>query len=123
MEECDKVLDDLHSQLPDNFFAKLGWFYKYALAGNKNGVFKFATEELLKTASNDPHYCWNLAQGYALVDEKELALNWLEHAVSLGFINYPLLSGMDPFLDNIRGENKFNALMQKTMERWESFEI
>jgi hypothetical protein len=30
---------------------------------------------------------------------------------------------MDPFLDNIRGENKFNALMQKTMERWESFEI
>jgi eukaryotic-like serine/threonine-protein kinase len=122
MEEFQKVLDGLHRELPDNFFAKLGQFYQHALAGNRPGLLEHATEELLNTAGSDPHYCWNLAQGYALVNEKQQALTLLEQAVSLGFINYPLLSRMDPFLENLRSEPGFEALMQKTKQRWEAFD-
>jgi len=50
-------------------------------------------------------------------------LNWLEHAVDRGFINYPLLAEKDPFLANIRGEERFKKLMERVKHEWEHFEV
>lgn len=48
---------------------------------------------------------------------------WLEHAVDRGFINYPFLKEIDPFLENIRGEPRFQKLMAHVKHEWENFEV
>ena len=81
------------------------------------------TEELQLVAGRDITYSWFVAVGFAIIDEKEKALDWLENAVNWGFINYPLLSENDPFLENIRHEARFKKLMEKVKVEWENFEI
>jgi hypothetical protein len=63
-----------------------------------------------------------MAQAYALIDETKSALEWVTIAVERGFINFPLLHHLDPFLEKVRQEPGFAPLMQSTRERWEAFE-
>ena len=58
-----------------------------------------------------------------LLDEKDEAFNWLEIAVGCGFINYPMLSQKDPWLESIRGEERFKKLMERVKREWEEFEV
>jgi len=71
----------------------------------------------------DASYGHHIAGFLALLDEKKESLNWLEHAVDRGFINYPLLAEKDPFLANIRGEERFKKLMERVKHEWEHFEV
>ena len=57
---------------------------------------------------------------YSLVNEKEKAMLWLERAIEDGYMNYPRLAGKDPFLENIRNEARFQALLDRVKKRWES---
>jgi len=58
-----------------------------------------------------------------LLDERDEAMRWLEHAVDRGFINYPLFAELDPFLENIRSEPRFKKLMKRVKHEWENFEV
>ena len=71
----------------------------------------------------DPELCWLGAGFYSLLDDKEEALRWLEHAIDRGWINYPLFAETDPFLENIRGEERFQQLMARVKYEWEHFEV
>ena len=64
-----------------------------------------------------------MAGSYSLINEKEEALNWLENAANRGFIHYPWLNKHDPFLENIRGEERFRKLMERVKKEWENFEV
>ena len=83
------------------------------------------------TELNGPFYEWfrerfwaaRVAAAFALLDEREEALDWLEHAVDQGLINYPWLSKGDLWLENIRGEERFRELMVRVKHDWETFEI
>jgi hypothetical protein len=50
-------------------------------------------------------------------------LDWLENAVDRGFICYPFLNEYDPFLERIRGEERFRQLMKRVKREWEEFEV
>ena len=50
-------------------------------------------------------------------------MNWLEHAIDLGWINYPNMVDQDPFLKNIRNEERFQKLMERVKYEWENFEV
>ncbi len=65
---------------------------------------------------------WFGASLFALVDEKEEALRWLEHSVDRGWINYPVFAERNPFFANIRGEERFKKLMERVKYEWEHFE-
>jgi len=64
-----------------------------------------------------------ISESYALHGLKDEAMDWLENAVNLGFLNYPLLSEYDPLLENIRGEARFKKLMERAKYEWEIFEV
>ena len=68
-------------------------------------------------------YSFYLADFYAMLDEREQALDWLENAVNRGFINYPYLSEYDPFLAKLRGDPRFQKLMVRVKGEWERFEV
>ena len=59
-----------------------------------------------------------LADGYSLIGRNEDAIQWLRAAVALGFINYPILSGRDPFLANLRSDPRFEELIRMVKARW-----
>jgi len=51
------------------------------------------------------------------------AMEWLEHSVNLGFINYPYLNEYCVFLKSIRSEERFEKLMVRVKYEWENFEV
>lgn len=50
------------------------------------------------------------------------ALDWLERAVELGLANHPYLSRIDPLLENVRGEPRFQEIMERVEAEWRAFE-
>ena len=63
-----------------------------------------------------------MADCHALVGANDEALDWLGHAVDLGFINYPFLSEYNPFLKSIRGQPPFRELMRRVKQEWQEFD-
>jgi len=98
-------------------------FFKYALKGERKKALEMLTDDSRNYFWNDSELPWIGACNFALIDEKEEALNWLEHAINKGWINYPLFSEIDPLLDNIRGEERFKKLMERIKREWEEFEV
>jgi hypothetical protein len=63
-----------------------------------------------------------LAEAYALAGLSALSIHWIEVAIERGFINHPFLARWDPFLEGLRSEPRFVALMEVVRKRWMRFE-
>jgi non-specific serine/threonine protein kinase len=122
-EEAFALFDLNAKDHPDLALAILGIMFKHAILGEKKSVFKLMTDDLRKTCLRDSTYGHHLAGIFALLGERSEALDWLGRAVTAGFINYPLLADKDPFLANIRGEERFKKLMKRVKYEWEHFEV
>ena len=122
-EEAYSVIDGSSKAAPDHFYTKLGILLKKALKGDRDGVSQLLTPDLKNTSERDVQYSSFLATIFAILDDRKSALDWLENAVNRGFINYPFLSEHDPFLQNVRGEERFRKLMQRIKEKWENFQV
>ncbi len=55
--------------------------------------------------------------------EADEALHWLGNAIDLGFVNHHFFSAIDPFLTKLRGDPRFEALMERARERQQEFRI
>jgi non-specific serine/threonine protein kinase len=95
---------------------------KYALLKDKMSVLRTITPDFQKTCWRDAVWSYMVASRLSLAGAEKEALDWLYNAVSRGFINYPLFQ-CDPFLTNIRGEERFKKLMEKAKYEWEHFEV
>jgi non-specific serine/threonine protein kinase len=122
-DEALPIFDALSRDFPESPFAHLGRFYAGALRGEGAGAAQSITTEVETALGGDAQYCWFLADAYALADQRDAAITWLERAASLGFINYPLLAERDPFLQPLRSEPAFTSLIGDIKERWESFSV
>jgi serine/threonine protein kinase len=122
-EESGAVFEEVAREQPGTLFACMGLAFKYALEGKRS--------ETLAMLESNPHSQnpWDFQTAYwkteclALIGEKELALECLELDVNLGMSNYPLMIELDPFLENIRGEERFRKLMERVKYEWEHFEV
>src|SRR5207244_13573852 len=56
---------------------------------------------------------YTLATAYTSLGEKERAIEALEHGFAGGNKSYLFLLPGDPFLDDLRGDPRFEALVQK----------
>ncbi|MBI4472699.1 MAG: protein kinase, partial [Acidobacteria bacterium] len=122
-EQAYTVFDALQKEMPDSPFAQLGVFYEKALRDEPEAALASVNPELESAMGADPQYSWMFAQCYAVIGERERALDWLQRAVALGFINYPLLARFDPLLENLRSEPHFQTLIRKVESRWKDFEL
>ncbi len=96
---------------------------KCALLSDRDGVLAEITPEFRQTAARDGAWASHVAADLALVGAKEEALEWLGYAVDAAFINYPMLAEHDPFLARLRGEPRFDALLERVKHEWENFEV
>ncbi len=123
-DEAYTIIDQLAKVAPETHLVQVGLFLKYALQGNKRKALQFVTDELITAVKWDEHISWVMADCYSLINDKEDSIDWLKHAaLDRGFINYPFLNEYDPFLENIRGEERFKKLMERVQYEWENFEV
>jgi tetratricopeptide (TPR) repeat protein len=121
--EASPIVDLLEKDARRNIFAGGAVFLMAAIEGDKRKALSVLVPEFVKPARLDLAIAWIVAQGFALLGEKENSLDWLESAVSHGNINYPFLSEYDPLLENLRHEERFQKLMEKVKYEWEHFEV
>ncbi len=122
IDEAVAIIDESARATPDNMHTKLALMQIHGLKGEKQAVLEELTEDFREWC-REGIWSSRVATAFALLNEKEEALNWLEQAVNSGFINYPLLSERDPWLENIRGEKRFKELMERVKSEWENFEV
>ena len=122
-DEAITLIDLMAEELPQEIFAEIGLLYKCALQKEQPELRQPATDRLISYAERDELIPILLAECYALLNEKDEAMSWIERGVNWGFINYPYLNEYDPLLENIRGEERFKKLMERVRHEWEGFEV
>jgi serine/threonine-protein kinase len=109
--ECRKALET--SDAP-GILATLG--HSYTRAGNRNEALKLL-EQLQKQSRKRVVTAVNFAWVYIALGEKDEAMNWLEKAYDDGSL-YGIK--LDPFLDPLRDEPRFNQLLARVFSESET---
>jgi tetratricopeptide (TPR) repeat protein len=123
IEEALKIFEIIERDTPNTIWSQLSVFFTNALKGKKTEALRSVTKEAKEMLKKDEMFPVWMAESYALIHEKEEALDWLEHGINWGFVNYTFLNNYDRFLDNIRGEPRFKKLMKRVKHEWENFEV
>jgi len=123
MEECYSVCDENLKNNPESIFALMGQCLKYALQGEREKTIKAMSGGVKDKTRTDLWDASCIAACEALIGEKDEAITSLEYSVNLGALNYPFYFEIDPFLENIRGEERFKKLIERVKLAWENFEV
>ena len=122
-DDARSVFAELEARPDAGAFSRMAAMFLRALARDREGTFAAVTPDLVEAARVDWQYSWEVASGYALVGASDQALDWLQNAVTRGFINYRFLSLHDPMLAGLRGDERFQALMAEARKRHERLRV
>jgi TolB-like protein len=96
---------------------------KHILHKEYNQIPHLLTDQIVSTMRMDAiASCW-VATLYAMIDDKENTLDWLENSVNRGLINFPYLFQYDPFLAKLHDHPRFMNLKERVKNEWENFEV
>ena len=122
LDEAFAIIDRLANTAPDNVLAKFGLLLKYGLLKEKEKALGMIT----------PDFAEDVPKGLSLVMVCRRRACSRRCAGGIhglagergeqGFFNYPELN-RDPYLDNLRGEERFKKLMERAKYEWEHFEV
>ena len=103
-----------------DIFTQFAQFQRLSLKGNSRKAHELLTPEFISSVSRDSVWPLFVAAFFVMLNEKEHALFWVEKLVSRGFINFPHLSQHDRFLTRLRGEPRYEKLLEEVKREWES---
>jgi len=103
-------------------WARLAPAMACALRGERDELLRIMTPELRAAAEWDEIFAWWAGDCFALVNEADAAIDFIERAVEFGIINAPWLSQYEPFLASIRSEPRFGRVMEEVRKAWRAFE-
>ena len=122
-DEACVILEYILRDTPDSIYGQYASFLLNALRGNTDEACRVITPEVASSWKDQWQMPWMVASIYSMIGKTDESLDWLEHAVNRGFINYPFLNEYDPFLENLRGDERFRKLMERVKHEWENFEV
>jgi non-specific serine/threonine protein kinase len=122
-EAAIKVVDENAAAHPSNAIVKVGLVLKHAAQRDTTGAYALLSSDFVRTVERDYSFAHHVASAFAMLGETTQALEWLETAINVGFINYPMLAEHDPFLTRFRGQPEYETLLERVQREWEEFEI
>lgn len=122
-EDAKRAFGSLAADNPGIFFAQLALVMEAGINHEPSALRANLTEEVAAAASGDMNYSWLVAQAWALAEEQDESLRWLQIAFERGFIHYPMLSRFDPILGSLRGDARYAQITEAAREAWERFEV
>ena len=118
IDECQQLVEETLAEHPH--FDALNILLAWCLS--KRGEHKKAnaliTENVREIAAADHDVAIWLASFYAMENNRDESIAWVERAINLGNENYPLFADNDR-LDNLRCDLRFIDLMNELKKRWE----
>ncbi len=120
-EETIAYIDQSFSNPSENAFSTMAWMLKHALLMQAEPMEQLMTVEFEAAVWSDLQWTHAIAQCYALLNNQEQAMRWLNRSVSRGLIHHPFLSQKDPLLENLRASPSFHELMRTVKQQWETF--
>ncbi len=122
LKECFDVFDAITRDTPTLIYGKIALFLKAGLQGNKDQALSYATEELKNEAATfGLNFPILMAWGYALINEKDEAVWWLNKSMDFGFSPYPLLLKWDTFQITLKDHPGFKEYLTEIKKRSEQF--
>jgi tetratricopeptide (TPR) repeat protein len=122
--QADSIIEIMNKKAPDFVMAKMALATLLGLHKKKEEALPILKDQNIEAfARSDFGASYYLAESYTVLDQKKEALEWLEHSVELGFMNFQFLEKTNPLLENIRGEPRFMKLMERVKYEWENFEM
>jgi non-specific serine/threonine protein kinase len=122
VEESLRVVEEAVKGDPSDGVGSLCSLFGSALKGDNEAFSDQLTETVRDTLWNDPECPFWMAGWTALLNRVDDSIEWLERALQRGWINYPLIAHDDPLLENVRGDPRFDRLMERLKPEWEGFE-
>ncbi|HSM03940.1 MAG TPA: protein kinase, partial [Longimicrobiales bacterium] len=110
-------LDRVADEIGGGPFASWARSLARALEGDAEGVARAITPEFEAAGRGAQTFARAVSDSWALVGDADRALEWLGRAVDLGLLNEPFLREHAWFLDPIREDPRFEALMDRVRAR------
>jgi len=103
----------------------LSRLWRFAAGGDRDGFLKAleSDPQLIETSRTDEWFPNFIAACQARLGDHAGAIEWLERAVGWGFSNHRFLGELSPFLAPIRGDRRFQALLNEARRKQEALDI
>jgi TolB-like protein/tetratricopeptide (TPR) repeat protein len=118
VDEASEVFGELKVNHPDSVMAQLAHAILSGVGGKHEAARDAITSELRAAAKNSELLSREITHSLALAGETDEALDWLENTVRIGNINYPFWAQHNEWVDSIRGNSRFDAIMRDVEREW-----
>ncbi len=119
-DEAGRVLERCAAMDGDPILQSWARFLACARRGDVDQAMTHVTPELERTIQSTEVSALMMAQARTLIRCNDDALRWLEIAIGRGFTNYPFLMQHDTVLEPLRGDPRYQRLMEALRPRWEA---
>ena len=119
-DEAKVLTEAVRSQSPENVDQWHLSLLASALRDDREEVNGLIESASYPESDLDENSCWQVAVAYHLIGEIEKTLDWLERAIDRGYVSAITL---EAFFGNLRGEARFDDIMEKSKRARERFTI
>ncbi|HUK88765.1 MAG TPA: protein kinase [Blastocatellia bacterium] len=113
-----KQLEEVLEKTPDIHSYSIFLAFCYYALGRHERAFELIDEKVLASARADQDIAYWVATLYAMSARADLALEWLELAISMGNENYPWFA-VNPMWDPIKDDPRYVAILEMLRSGYE----